>query len=266
LSKTPVGAPLLNIEASFCTVKVPVAALRRIPPLAMLIAPLLVQVAAPFDTSVRPLTVLVLNPPRVMGPLTVKEPPPETVPLFQLNAPLTVTFPAPVTVPESKVRTPLAPTVLSLPPVRVSVFPLLSSVCVPLAPPSTRLFTVLLTLSVTVYVPGTVITTSSPGWGGKGFVLHFAASPQLPLTALNHVAVAARASSGERLAAAVRNSARSVLQVRIRPPLCRAARTRADARRGCAVVYLNSPSVDQGRETRTPSQLSLPLDVRGAAG
>jgi hypothetical protein len=70
------------------------------------------------------------------------------VPLLQLNGPFTEKLPAPLRVPPAKLKTPLLPTALA--PLSVRVFALATNDCVPLVPPSVRLPTVALALSVTV--------------------------------------------------------------------------------------------------------------------
>ena len=88
------------------------------------------------------------TPLRLLVPLSVTPPVLLIVPLLQLNGPFTEKLPAPLNVAPSRLIAPLLPTVLAA--FSVRVFALATNVCVPLVPPSVRLPTVALALSVTV--------------------------------------------------------------------------------------------------------------------
>src|ERR1035441_9940987 len=123
------------------TLTTPAADPRTLPP---------VHVTLPALLSVPPAMCLSPDPLRFSTPLVamVNTAPEFRVPPVQLNCPLTVSPPLPPKLPLFRLTIPLVLTTLA--PFRIKVFPLVASVCHPLAPPNVRLLTVGLASKVTV--------------------------------------------------------------------------------------------------------------------
>ena len=107
-----------------------------------------VQVTLPALLSVPPAKSFWPDPLRFRTPLLATSNEPERVPCVQVNCPLTVSPPLQPKLPLFRPRIPLAWTTLA--PFSVKAFPLVTSVCCPLAPPNVRLLTVGLASKLTV--------------------------------------------------------------------------------------------------------------------
>ena len=118
-------------------------------------------------------------------------PEPFMVPPFQVTFPYTLRVPEPLSVPPFSNSTPGV--VTPLVPFTVNVLPApTDNVSVPAEmPPNTSTFTVAFTSSVTVYVPSTMMFTSSPVAGATP--PHLLGSLQFPLTGDCHERVTATA-------------------------------------------------------------------------